>query len=247
MLTLAQVQAISAKNLEGLNPIVRRATEELIVRSFAVGVPIIIVQGLRTIAYQNQLYAQGRTAPGTIVTNAKGGYSFHNFGLAVDFALLLPDGKAISWDTYRDGNRDGQRDWIQVATIAKGLGFEWGGDWAHFVDMPHFQMAFGLTTAKLRAGAKPPTTVITTEEDQPMTKEEKQAFEALQKKVGEQSSTVSILTQKIKDIETNIPAPKWFVTEFGDKVLEKIKDPTGTLDFWRSLAVSLRVQGYKKV
>jgi peptidoglycan LD-endopeptidase CwlK len=159
MLTLAQVQATSAKRLEGLNPIVRKATEELIARSFAAGVSIVIVQGLRTIEYQNQLYAQGRTAPGQIVTNAQGGHSFHNFGLAVDFALLMPDGKVVSWDTYRDGDNDGQRDWLEVAAIGKALGFEWGGDWANFLDMPHFQMVFGLTTAQLRAGAKPPTII----------------------------------------------------------------------------------------
>jgi peptidoglycan L-alanyl-D-glutamate endopeptidase CwlK len=246
MLTLAQVQAKSAKRLEGLNPIVKKTTEELIARSFAAGVPIIIVQGLRTIDYQNQLYAQGRTAPGAIVTNAKGGHSFHNFGLAVDFALLMPDGKVISWDTYRDGDTDGQRDWLEVAAIGKALGFEWGGDWAHFLDMPHFQMVFGLTTAQLRTGAKPPTEIIF-EEDQPMTKEERAAYEALEKKVEEQGSELAELALKVKDLETNIPAPNWFITEFGDEVIKKINDPTGTLDFWRSLSVSLRVQGYKKI
>ncbi|MCD9026062.1 C39 family peptidase [Cohnella silvisoli] len=90
------------------------------------------------------------------------------------------------------------------------------------------------------------TTINTNEGDQPMTAIEQKAFEALQIKVEEQSSALTVLTLKIKDLETNIPAPKWFIIEFGDKVLEKIKDPTGTLEFWRSLAVSLRVQGYKK-
>jgi peptidoglycan L-alanyl-D-glutamate endopeptidase CwlK len=72
---------------------------------------------------------------------------------------LMPDGKAVSWDTCRDGDKDGQRDWLEVAAIGKALGFEWGGDWDSFRDMPHFQMVFGLTTAQLRAGAKPPTII----------------------------------------------------------------------------------------
>ncbi|BBI32379.1 C39 family peptidase [Cohnella abietis] len=85
------------------------------------------------------------------------------------------------------------------------------------------------------------------EEDQPMTASERKEFEAQRLKVNELTSMVTTLTLKVKDIETNIPAPKWFLTEFGDKLMEKMSDPTGTLDFWRSLAVSLRVQGYKKV
>lgn len=48
--------------------------------------------------------------------------------VAVDFVLLLPDGKAVSWDTTRDGNGDRKADWLQVAEIGKELGFEWGGD-----------------------------------------------------------------------------------------------------------------------
>ncbi|BBI32501.1 C39 family peptidase [Cohnella abietis] len=88
---------------------------------------------------------------------------------------------------------------------------------------------------------------VKNEEDKPMTATEAKAFEAQQRKVGELESAVTVLALKVKDLEANVPAPKWFVTEFGDKVLEKINDPKGTLDFWRSLAVSLRVQGYKKV
>jgi len=155
-LTENQLVAKSEPKLTGLNPIVAHYARQLIRLSYRAGVPIIISQGLRTIAEQNDIYAQGRTKPGPIVTQVKGGYSFHNFGLAIDFALLVND-KIASWDTFRDGNKDGQRDWLQVAEIGRKLGFEWGGDWSTFIDMPHFQMVFGLTTAQLRAGKKPPT------------------------------------------------------------------------------------------
>ncbi|WP_081327462.1 M15 family metallopeptidase [Paenibacillus polymyxa] len=154
-ITLEQVKSKSARRLQGLLPVVRKATERLIERSFSLGILIVITQGLRTIAEQNALYAQGRTKPGQKVTNAKGGYSYHNFGVAVDFALLLPDGMSVSWDTVRDGNGDRKADWMQVAEIGKALGFEWGGDWTSFKDMPHFQMTFGLTTAQYRADRRP--------------------------------------------------------------------------------------------
>ncbi|MHA6529142.1 M15 family metallopeptidase [Paenibacillus sp. BAC0078] len=154
-LTLEQVKAKSAKHLDGLQPVVRVATVALIERCYARGVNIVITQGLRTIAEQDALYAQGRTKPGAKVTNAKGGYSYHNFGLAIDFALLLPDGSSVSWDMKRDGDGDNVADWIEVVQEAKALGFGWGGDWSSFKDYPHLDMTFGLGTADLRAGEQP--------------------------------------------------------------------------------------------
>ena len=56
----------------------------------------VVVQGRRTIAEQNSLYAQGRTAPGNIVTNAQGGSSAHNFGLAVDMVPIKDN--TLWWD-----------------------------------------------------------------------------------------------------------------------------------------------------
>ncbi|MHA6533046.1 M15 family metallopeptidase [Paenibacillus sp. BAC0078] len=155
ILTLAQIKNKSAPRLIGLHPAVLAAAKTLIERCYSCGVPVLITQGLRTIAAQDELYAQGRTKPGAIVTNAKGGYSYHNYGLAIDFALLLPNGSNVSWDMKRDGDNDQTSDWLEVVRQAKDLGFEWGGDWSSFKDYPHFQMSFGLTLAGLRAGAKP--------------------------------------------------------------------------------------------
>lgn len=155
MLTLDQVKSKSAGWLGNLHPVLLAGATELIRRSYARGIPILITQGMRTIAEQNALYAQGRTKKGAIVTNAKGGSSYHNYGLAIDFALLLPDGKSVSWDMKRDGDGDKVADWQEVAQEAKKLGFEWGGDWSSFKDYSHLQMTFGLTTAELRAGKHP--------------------------------------------------------------------------------------------
>ncbi|CAM4424298.1 M15 family metallopeptidase [Paenibacillus typhae] len=155
MLTLDQVKSKSAGWLGKLHPVLLAGASALIQRSYAKGIPIVITQGMRTIAEQNTLYAQGRTKPGNIVTNARGGSSYHNYGLAIDFALLLPDGKTVSWDTSRDGNNDKLADWQQVAQEAKKLGFAWGGDWTSFKDYSHLEMSFGLTTEQLRAGRQP--------------------------------------------------------------------------------------------
>lgn len=155
MLTLDQVKLKSMPRLSGLHPVFVAGTVALIERCYARGVNIVITQGLRTIAEQDALYAQGRTKPGQIVTNAKGGTSYHNYGLAVDFALLLNDGKQVSWDTKLDVDKNGVSDWMEVVEEAKKLGFEWGGEWRTFKDLPHLQMVFGLKIADLRAGKQP--------------------------------------------------------------------------------------------
>lgn len=97
---------------------------------------------LRTFAEQNELFAQGRTKPGAIVTRAKGGQSWHNYGLAVDIVLLV--GGKGSWDIKTDFDKDGRSDWMEVVDIFKRYGWEWGGDWKFF-DAPHFQKTFGMS------------------------------------------------------------------------------------------------------
>jgi peptidoglycan L-alanyl-D-glutamate endopeptidase CwlK len=108
---------------------------------------------LRTFKEQDGLYALGRTKPGKIVTNAKGGQSYHNYGLAFDIVLLVDRDKngtfeSASWETNVDFDGDGKSDWREVVAIAKQYGWEWGGDWK-FTDMPHFQKTFGYSTKQL--------------------------------------------------------------------------------------------------
>jgi peptidoglycan L-alanyl-D-glutamate endopeptidase CwlK len=104
---------------------------------------------LRTFAEQNAIYAEGRTKPGSIKTNAKQGFSFHNYGLAIDIALII-DGKTASWDMKGDFDKDGKSDWMEVVAIFKQFGWEWGGDWKFF-DGPHFQKTFGKSVRELLA------------------------------------------------------------------------------------------------
>ncbi|MED0738884.1 M15 family metallopeptidase, partial [Aneurinibacillus thermoaerophilus] len=85
-------------NDQNLHPVVAQRGWEVVFEAWQRGIYVLITQGYRSIAEQNELYAQGRTKPGKIVTNAKGGTSYHNYGLALDFALYTPDGKQVVWD-----------------------------------------------------------------------------------------------------------------------------------------------------
>jgi peptidoglycan LD-endopeptidase CwlK len=146
--TLQSLLDRADKKLVNVHPTVREKAIELIKRAYAQGINVLITQGFRSIAEQNELYAQGRTKPGKIVTNAKGGYSYHNFGLAFDIVIQNADG-SLCWNT-------GDKRWQTVGAIDKSLGLEWGGDWHSFPDYPHFQLTFGLSLADLRSGKRPP-------------------------------------------------------------------------------------------
>lgn len=98
---------------------------------------IRITQSLRTFEEQDALYAIGRTKPGKKVTNAKGGQSIHNYGFAVDICLII-DGKTASWDTTKDWDNDQIADWYECVKIFAKFGWDWGGNWKTFKDLPHF-------------------------------------------------------------------------------------------------------------
>jgi len=106
--------------------------------------------GWRSFEEQDALYAQGRTAPGDIVTDAPGGKSYHNYGLGFDVAPLNPDGRTPNYNINL----------APFAPIAKEHGLAWGGDWSK-ADRPHFQRNYGYNTVQLRQmmepGARYPT------------------------------------------------------------------------------------------
>lgn len=118
----------------------------------------------RSFEEQDELYKIGRTkiVDGNgnklgIVTKARGGQSYHQYGLAFDFCLLHK--KLPSWDTIVDYDKDGKADWREVADIFKARGYEWGGDWK-FRDFPHIQKTFGYTTKQLLQKYKDKDTFI---------------------------------------------------------------------------------------
>lgn len=146
---------ISIARVAKLHPKIRDEVKSLIEvaeANFPADIKIRVVQGLRTIEEQDALYAQGRTKPGKKVTNAKGGSSFHNYGLAIDFAILY--GPTLSWDIMADKDKDGIRDWQEVVNVFKAAGYEYGGDWKSIKDYPHLQKSFGYTWQQLKAKYK---------------------------------------------------------------------------------------------
>ena len=124
-----------------LHPDIRDKVREFINLADKNGLKLRVTSGYRSYSDQTALYNQGRTTGGGIVTNAKAGHSYHNFGLAIDVVPIV-DKKAI-WDNNSY--------WNAAAKYGKETGFGWGGDWTSFKDKPHFQMTFGNSTTNLRA------------------------------------------------------------------------------------------------
>jgi len=145
-----------------LHPIVAEKVGILLEETAEREITILITDDYRSFEEQDKIYDKGRGTPGKVVTHSEGGESYHNYGLAVDFALQLENGNVI-WNTEYDGNGNGQSDWFEVAEIAKELGFQWGGDWRGFKDYPHLQMDFGLTINDLQEGKRPKIPQLITE------------------------------------------------------------------------------------
>ena len=134
---------VTNERIEGLHSDVQgNATNFVNEVESELGIQLRVTQGTRTNAEQDVLYAQGRTAPGRIVTNARGGESYHNYGLAVD-VVEIRGGQAV-WNT----------NWQAIGDIGTRNGFEWGGNWTT-PDRPHFQRTFGLSIGDLQGGARP--------------------------------------------------------------------------------------------
>ncbi|MED3885861.1 peptidoglycan-binding protein [Priestia aryabhattai] len=147
-LSLDKLLKKAENKLQNVHEIVQEKAYELIRQAYKESIFIVITEGFRSIEQQHKLYSQGRTTQGSIVTNAKGGYSYHNYGLAIDIALLDNNGE-VDWTIDRRWNKAGE--------VGKRIGLEWGGDWKSLKDYPHFQYTFGLSLSELRSGKKPET------------------------------------------------------------------------------------------
>lgn len=121
------------------------------------GIEIRLTQGLRSWQEQDALYAQGRTVPGVPcnhhgvirpigtcsehplgvrVTNCRGGYSYHNFGMAGDAvpSQFHPD------QPYSPDWNPSHASWKRMEAVGLSLGFSVGAMWRTFPDAPHFQL-----------------------------------------------------------------------------------------------------------
>lgn len=124
--------------LVGVHPALVEAIGEVLAEMAAWGHPMCIVEGVRTKERQQELYAQGRTAPGPIVTNADGIYkkSEHQpradgLGYAVDCAFL--DGNPFA----------ATHPWERYGRSVEQRGLIWGGRFKQLFDQPHAELPEG--------------------------------------------------------------------------------------------------------
>ena len=125
------------------HPRLQKLAAALVQKCAEQGLQIKIGETLRTTAEQDALYAQGRTKPGSIVTNAKGSSysSYHQWGTAFDF--YRSDGLGAYYD--KDGFFN------KVGAIGTSIGLEWGGNWKSIKDKPHFQLPdWGSSTSGIK-------------------------------------------------------------------------------------------------
>jgi len=128
-IAISKVDDRSEKNIGTLLPEVQPIARALVQKAAANGIQIKIISGLRSYEQQDALYAQGRTAPGPKVTNARGGYSNHNFGIAFDVGVFSGNSYLPESPKYK-----------AVGVLGMDIGLEWGGNWTSVVDQPHFQL-----------------------------------------------------------------------------------------------------------
>lgn len=144
---------ITLARIELLHPRLREEARQIYTEASGLltgGAGLRFTHTLRTFEEQAQIYAQGRNSPGRIVTNARPGFSFHNYGLAVDICLISRDKKQVYWDTLKDYDGDGVADWMEVVAVFESYGWQWGGRWK-FKDPPHFQKSLGYSIKTLLA------------------------------------------------------------------------------------------------
>lgn len=136
-----------SRRIEDLAPAVQQRAKALVNAAKDAGIDLLITSTYRSNEEQAALYAQGRTKPGAIVTNARPGDSYHNWRCAFD-VVPLRNGKPVWGTTGPDGEL-----WRKVGELGESAGLEWAGRWgSKFREYPHFQYTGGLTLADIKAG-----------------------------------------------------------------------------------------------
>jgi peptidoglycan L-alanyl-D-glutamate endopeptidase CwlK len=134
---------ITLERIEQAHPSIRTKLKDQYVEAnnlLGKGARLRFAYVYRSNELQNKLFNQRPK-----VTNAKGGQSIHNYGLAFDIVLLYDnDGNGTfeeaSWSMIRDFDKDSKADFMEIVNYFKGKGWTWGGDWKSFKDNPHFEV-----------------------------------------------------------------------------------------------------------
>lgn len=124
----------SDRTISTLHPEVQPVMRSFVMAAKAIAskqnLDVRAISGTRSYAEQDALYAKGRTTAGPKVTNARGGYSNHNFGLAIDIGIFSADGKKYLEEHPL---------YAELGSLGQSLGLEWGGIWKTMPDEPHYQ------------------------------------------------------------------------------------------------------------
>lgn len=135
---------INSRDLAELTADTKARAERHIAACKSAGIDLIVTSTYRDSESQAALYAQGRTAPGRIVTNARPGESYHNYRIAYD-VVIVRNGKCV-WDTNDSA-------WAVVGRLGEECGLEWAGRWKGKIkESAHFQLP-GYNLAKLKSMA----------------------------------------------------------------------------------------------
>ena len=127
-----------SRKIEDLHPDLQPLCKQFIEMCFQAGVDVFLTTTFRSKLEQDALYAQGRSKPGKIVTNARGGQSHHNRSMengtpaSLAFDIALRGANGLNWDTRTP-------QWKKAVQIGRSLGLECGADWK-MKDYPHFQL-----------------------------------------------------------------------------------------------------------
>jgi peptidoglycan L-alanyl-D-glutamate endopeptidase CwlK len=136
-----------SRQLEDLVPAAQQRAQALVKAAKDAGIDFLVTSTYRSNEEQAALYAQGRTKPGAIVTNARPGDSYHNWRCAFD-VVPLRNGKPVWGTSGPDGDL-----WRKIGEMGEAVGLEWAGRWTGKLrEMAHFQYTGGLTLAQLKAG-----------------------------------------------------------------------------------------------
>ena len=126
----------SVGNLKGIHPNLQKVVEKAIELSSQ---DFTVISGVRTTKEQQDLYAQGRTKAGNVVTNADGVRSKSNhqvkydgYGHAVD---IVP--YPVDWDDLSKFKAIATA--MKLAACELKVNIDWGGDWK-MKDFPHFEL-----------------------------------------------------------------------------------------------------------
>ena len=141
---------INSRNLSDLHPVCKEKAEKFLKIAKDAGIDLLVTSTYRDNESQAALFAQGRTKPGLIVTNARPGQSWHNWRCAFD-VVPIRNGKPVWGITGPDGDL-----WRKVGELGESVGLEWAGRWTGKLrEFAHFQYTGGLTLAQLQSGKVP--------------------------------------------------------------------------------------------